>query len=142
MSRRVRRIQLDRAAHVGDRVVEAAGTRLHERQAIPPSRVRIPNRRRGGVCVAGGPDDAVRLADHAEAAPSLRVAWIVREAVECLTCRIRHLGRDRSEALHARQRWSGSARGEKQGKPPGEDDHGRGDGQCGSSANGSRGNRL
>ena len=68
-----------------NRFVDAAGARLDERQSIPPLRIRSVDRSRGRVRVARGADEPVRLADHAEAAPALRVARILREAVEGLT---------------------------------------------------------
>ena len=55
------------------------------------------------VGVARRLDDAVGLADHPEAAPSLRIARILREAVQGLARRRRDFGRDLSEAFNRRQ---------------------------------------
>ena len=79
---------------------------------MPPLRFGTVERRRHGIRVARGTDNAVRLARHGEAAPSRRVARILREAVEGLPGGVGHLRCDHAEVVHAREDGSRRAKGQ------------------------------
>ena len=100
---RVGGIELDRAAHVAHRIVDFAEARFHGGEVKPPLRLRALDRGRCRVAVAGGADQPVGLAHHAEAAPANPVARVLRDALARLADDVLDFRGERAERRERRR---------------------------------------